>query len=68
MTIHHIHAELMKLLELSRSGKGAVDPAARAFTSGYAAGLVNAMRVIERALQEDLEARSPAKPSGAGRD
>jgi hypothetical protein len=70
LTIDHIRMELMKLLELSRSGKGAVDPAARAFASGYAAGLVNAMKVIERALQvqEDPEERGLARRPAMRRD
>jgi hypothetical protein len=45
-----VREELVKLLALSRKGEKAADPKASAWSSGYAAGLKDAIKLIDKAL------------------
>jgi hypothetical protein len=60
VTLDQVREALAKLLEVAQAGMKAVDPTARAFASGQTAGLEDAIKVIDRALQEDRTARIKA--------
>jgi hypothetical protein len=51
MTLDQVREELVKMLKLARAGSKAVDPTARAFASGHAAGLEDAIKLINSVLQ-----------------
>ena len=63
-SLDKVHEELSKLLELARAGTKAIDPTARAFASGQTAGLEEAIKIIDRALQAERAARIKAIVQG----
>ena len=64
MTLDQVREELVKRLELARAGGKAVDPAARAFSSGHAAGLEDAIKLLDQVLQAEASARIKAAAQG----
>ena len=48
VTLDQVREELVKRLELARAGSKAVDPTARAFASGHAAGLEDAIKLLDQ--------------------
>jgi hypothetical protein len=62
--LDQMREELVKLLELARARSKAMDPTARAFSSGHATGLADAIRILDRALQSEQEARIRAAAQG----
>jgi hypothetical protein len=64
VTLDQVREELVRLLELATAGAKAVDPAARAFSSGHAAGLEDAIKVLDRALPAEQTARIKAAAQG----
>jgi hypothetical protein len=62
VSLDEMRRELVRLLELARAGSKAIDPTARAFSSGHSAGLQDAIRIIDRALQAE-----PVKPAVQGK-
>ena len=65
MTLDQVREELVKRLELAREGSKAVDPTARAFSSGHAAGLEDAIKLLDQILQAEASAR--IKEAGRGK-
>jgi hypothetical protein len=65
--LDQMRTELVKLLELARAGSKAVGPTARAFSSGHSAGLQEAIKIIDRALQADQAARIRVEDCGLRR-
>jgi hypothetical protein len=65
MTLDQVRTELAKRLEIAQEGKQAMDPVAQAFASGHAAGLEDALKLIDKALfdyeSERLRALSQGK-------
>jgi hypothetical protein len=55
-----VREELAKMLEVSRAGSKAVDPVARAFSSGHATGIEDAIKILDRALQAERTERIKA--------
>ena len=53
VTLDQVRAELAKMLELARAGEKAVDPTARAFSSGRATGIEDAIKLINKVLQAE---------------
>ena len=64
VTFDQMREELVKMLELARAGSKAVDPTARAFSSGHAAGLEDAIKILDRALRAEQAARIKAAAQG----
>ena len=56
--------ELVKLLAVSRKDEKAADPTASALSSGYVAGLEDAIKLIDKALQAEASARIEAAAQG----
>ena len=52
------------MLELARVGSKAIDPSARAFASGHAAGLEDAIKLLDQVLQTKASARIKAAAQG----
>jgi hypothetical protein len=53
MTLDQIREELGKLLESAQAGSKAIDAEARSFNLGHAAGLRDALKLIDKALQAE---------------
>ena len=64
MTLEQVRDELVKLLAVSRKGEKAADPTASAWSSGYVAGLEDAIKLIDKALQAEASARIKAAAQG----
>ena len=64
MTLDQVREQLVRRLELARAGSKAVDPTARAFSSGHAAGLEDAIKLLDQVLQAEASARIKAAAQG----
>jgi hypothetical protein len=64
MTLDQIREELGKLLESAQAGSKAIDAEARSFNLGHAAGLRDALKLIDKALQAERAARIKAAAQG----
>ncbi|MGO9413477.1 MAG: hypothetical protein ACLQCB_22340 [Spirochaetia bacterium] len=64
MTLDQVREELGRMLETARIGSIAVDPTARAFASGHTAGIEDAIKLIDKALQAEQVARIKAATQG----
>lgn len=60
VTLDQIRKALVKVLELSRAGKKAIDPIARSFESGRVTGLEDAIKLLDKALQAEHAERIKA--------
>ena len=56
-SLDQVREELVASLEISRVGSKAVDPVARSFSTGRISGLEEALRILDKALQEEHTAR-----------
>lgn len=63
-SLDQVREELVKMLELSRTGEKAVDPIARSFASGRVSGIESALKLIDKALQAEASARIRAAAQG----
>lgn len=66
VTTDQIREELARLLETSEAGTKAVDQQARALALGRVSGLEEAIRLIDKAVQEQASARIKAAATGKG--
>jgi hypothetical protein len=66
VTLDQVREELAKRLELARAESKAVDPTARAFASGHAAGLEDAIKLIDIFVQVEASARIKAAAQDKG--
>ena len=64
VTLDQVREQLVKMLAVSREGSKAVDPTAQAFASGHAAGLEDAIKLLDQVLQAEASARLKAAAQG----
>ena len=62
--LDHVREELVKMLELSRTASKAVDPTARTWAGGRVTGLEDAIKLIDKILLAEQEARIKAAAQG----
>ena len=66
MPLDQVREELAAALETSKAGTKAVDPEARTFALGRVSALEEAIRLIDKALQQQASARIKAAATGEG--
>jgi hypothetical protein len=64
VTLDQVREQLAKMLEIARAETKAVDPTARTFAAGHAAGLEDAIKLIDKVLQAEQAARIKAAAPG----
>ena len=66
VTLDPVREELAAALETSKAGTKAVDREARTFALGRVSALEEAIRIIDKALQEQASARTKVAVTGEG--
>ena len=67
LALGQVREKLVRLLELAKTGTKAADPAAQAFSSGHAAGLEDAIKLLDKVLLAEARARMKAAARGKPR-